>query len=248
MVWKRVWTMPVGMNKCVFRTERRTFESSIITKWTFFLTREGKIKKGLQGWNYRQGELQERLRGTSTRPARKWRARPAWEHRKARSENDDCPARGPKPYPIPVPKAIEDRSHVSCDQAILLLSCEQWFLQDGHSVRPGETTARRVSFFPFVLKKEKKTPDRRLRGTQRNLSKNCIHGISLWERAQESEKNLSGNSLPRPQEPFVVKIIHKRDQSVSRVLNASGLAVAIATSVNVFITFPGAVFYVFCRN
>ena len=110
MVWKRVWTMPVGMNKCVFRTERRTFESSIITKWTFFLTREGKIKKGLQGWNYRQGELQERLRGTSTRPARKWRARPAWEHRKARSENDDCPARGPKPYPIPVPKAIEDRS------------------------------------------------------------------------------------------------------------------------------------------
>ena len=43
----------------------------------------------------------------------------------------------------------------------------------------------------------------------------------------------------------MVKIIHKRDQSVSRVLNASGLAVAIATSVNVFITFPGAVFYVF---
>ena len=46
----------------------------------------------------------------------------------------------------------------------------------------------------------------------------------------------------------MVKIIHKRDQSVSRVLNTSGLAVAIATSVNVFITFPGAVFYVFCRN
>ena len=41
--------MPVGMNKCVFRTERRTFERSIITKWTFFLTREGKIKKGFQG-------------------------------------------------------------------------------------------------------------------------------------------------------------------------------------------------------
>lgn len=37
--------MPVGMNKCVFRTERRTFERSIITKWTFLLTREGKIKK-----------------------------------------------------------------------------------------------------------------------------------------------------------------------------------------------------------
>ena len=56
--------MPVGMNKCVFRAERRTFERSIIAKWTFLLTREDKIKKGLQGWNYRKGELQERLRGT----------------------------------------------------------------------------------------------------------------------------------------------------------------------------------------
>ena len=64
MVLKRVWTMPVGMNKCVFRAERRTFERSIIAKWTFLLTREDKIKKGFQGWNYRQGELQERLRGT----------------------------------------------------------------------------------------------------------------------------------------------------------------------------------------
>ena len=84
--------------------------------------------------------------------------------------------------------AIEDRRHVSCDQAILLLPCEQWFLQDGRSVRPGETTASRVSFLPFVLKKEKKTPDRGLRGTQRNLSKNCIHGISLWARAQEDRE------------------------------------------------------------
>ena len=214
MVWKPVWTMPVGMNKCVFRTEGCTFD---LKKWTFLLTREDKIKKGLQGWNYRQGELQERLRGTSARPALKWRARPAWEHRKARSENDDCPARRPKPYPIPVPKAIEDRRHVSCDQAILLLSCEQWFLQDGRSVRPGETTARRVSFFPFVLKKEKKTPDRRLRGTQRKSSKNCIHGISLWAKAHARGQrktflgiHLFGNSLPRPQEPFVVKIIPKR--------------------------------------
>ena len=49
MVLKRVWTMPVGMNKCVFRAERRTFERSIIAKWTFLLTREDKIKKGLQG-------------------------------------------------------------------------------------------------------------------------------------------------------------------------------------------------------
>ena len=32
---------------------------------------------------------------------------------------------------------------------------------------------------------------------------------------------------------------------VSRILNTSGLAVAIATSVNAFITFPGAVCYVF---
>ena len=179
--------MPVGMNKCVFRTERRTFERSIITKWTFSLTREGKIKKGLQGWNYRQGELQERLRGTSARPALKWRARPAWEHRKARSENDDCPARRPKPYPIPVTKAIEDRRHVSCDQAILLLSCEQWFLQDGHSVRPGETTARRVSFFPFVLKKEKKTPDRRLRGTQRTYQK-TVSTESHSEQERKSQR------------------------------------------------------------
>ena len=51
----------VGMNKCVFRTEGCTFD---LKKWTFLLTREDKIKKGLQGWNYRQGELQERLRGT----------------------------------------------------------------------------------------------------------------------------------------------------------------------------------------
>ena len=55
-----------------------------------------------------------------------------------------------------------------------------------------------------------------------------------------------GNLLPRPQVPFVVKIIPKRGQSVSRILNTSGLAVAVATSVNAFITFPGAVCYVFC--
>ena len=36
----------VGMNKCVFRTEGCTFD---LKKWTFLLTREDKIKKGLQG-------------------------------------------------------------------------------------------------------------------------------------------------------------------------------------------------------
>ena len=36
----------VGKNKCVFRTEGCTFD---LKKWTFLLTREDKIKKGLQG-------------------------------------------------------------------------------------------------------------------------------------------------------------------------------------------------------
>ena len=35
-----------GMNKSVFRTEGYTFD---LKKWTFLLTREDKIKKGLQG-------------------------------------------------------------------------------------------------------------------------------------------------------------------------------------------------------
>ena len=82
-----------------------------------------------------------------------------------------------------------------CDQAILLLSCEQWFLQDGRSVRPGETTARRVSFFPFVLKKEKKTPDRRLRGTQRTYQKTVSTESHSEQQGKRSEKNLSGNSF-----------------------------------------------------
>ena len=217
-------------------------------KVDIFLTWEGKIKKGLQGWNYRQGELQERLRGTSTRPARKWRARPAWEHRKARSENDDCPARGPKPYPIREPKVIEDRRHVSCDQAILLLPCEQWFLQDGRSVRPGETTARRVSFFPFVLKKEKKTPDRRLRGTQRTYQKTVSTESHSEQQRKSQRKTFLGIHCQDHKSHLWLKLFTNEIRSVSRILNTSGLAVAIATSVNVFITFPGAVFYVFCRN
>ena len=79
------------------------------------------------------------------------------------------------------------QEHVSCDQAILLLSCEQWFLQDGHNVPPGETTARRVSFFPFVLKKEKKTPDRRLRGTQRTYQK-TVSTESHSEQQRKSQR------------------------------------------------------------
>ena len=180
----------------------------------------------------------------STRPAHKWRARPAWEHRKARSENDDCPARRPKPYPIPVTKAIEDRRHVSCDQAILLLPCEQWFLQDGRSVRPGETTARRVSFFLFVLKKEKKTPDRRLRGTQRNLSKDCIHGISLWASTQENRE--------KPFWDFIRLGIHCQDHESHLWLKLFSKEVSRSavyyTQVAELLTFPGAVCYVFCRN
>ena len=131
-----------------------------------------------------------------------------------------------------------------CDQAILLLSCEQWFLQDGRSVRPGETTARRVSFFLFVLKKEKKTPDRRLRGTQRNLSKNCIHGISLWARAQEVRE--------KPFWDFICLGIHCQDHKSHLWLKLFPKEVSRSavyyTQVAELLTFPGAVCYVFCRN
>ena len=216
MVWKRVWTMPVGMNKCVFRTERRTFERSIITKWTYlFLTREGKIKKGLQGWNYRQGELQQRLRGTSTRPARKRRARPAWEHRKARSENDDCAARRPKLYPRWACGQLKTGGTYPAIRLSFFYPASSGFSKmDVASGLEKPLLAGCPSSLLFWKKKRKHLIAGYEAGNETYQKTVSTESHSEQER-EGSEKNLLGihsfgNLLPRPQESFVVKIISKR--------------------------------------
>ena len=216
MVWKRVWTMPVGMNKCVFRTERRTFERSIITKRTFLLTRKGKIKKGLQGWNYRQGELQERLRGTQ------YEACPQMTSETSLGAQESSQRK--RWLPCPQTKTVPNtRNQGNWRQEARILrsgypsSTLRAVVSPRRTKRPAwRNHCSQGILLPFCFEKRKENAWSQVtRHATKIIKKLYPRNLTLSNRARGQRKtflglHLFGNSLPRPQEPFVVKIIPKR--------------------------------------